>query len=88
MSFHVIFRRVEKKVSNSSGIGFLQSLNAAHSEEFVGDPKRLRRWLREIEAQMEKSPNYAEATKMKHSELQKRLKDHTVSLFLRFFFVF
>lgn len=55
-------------------------MGASHSEEHVGDPKRLRRWLREMETQIDKSPNYTVASKMKHSELQKRLNEHSVSL--------
>lgn len=63
---------------------YSQSLGASHSEEHVGDPKRLRRWLREMEAQMDKSPSYTVASKMKHSELQKRLNEHSVSLCFMF----
>lgn len=53
----------------------------------MGDPKRLRRWLREMEAQMEKAPTYTEASKMKHSELQKKLNEQSVSFRFLFFII-
>lgn len=61
---------------------FFKANGVARSKEFVGDPRRLRRWLREMETQLQKSPTFSEAVKMKDSALQKLLKEHTVSSFL------
>lgn len=66
---------------------YLQSLGASNSEEHVGDPKRLRRWLREMETEMDKSPSYTVASKMRHSELQKKLNEHSVSLYVLCFLI-
>lgn len=45
----------------------------------ASDPRRLRRWLREMETDMAKSPTLSAAMKMKPAELRKRLKEHSVS---------
>lgn len=46
----------------------------------VSDPRRLRRWLREMENDMAKSPTLSEAMRMQPAELRKRLTEHSVSL--------
>lgn len=45
----------------------------------ASDPRRLRRWLREMETDIAKSPTLSAAMKMKPAELRKRLKEHSVS---------
>ncbi|XP_059619344.1 klarsicht protein [Phlebotomus argentipes] len=47
------------------------------SQGSVVDPRRLRRWLREMENRIEKSPSLSEAMKMKPGELQHRLTEHS-----------
>ncbi|XP_063696240.1 klarsicht protein [Culicoides brevitarsis] len=43
----------------------------------LSDPRRLRRWLREMESRMEKVPTLSEGRKLKTAEIQKLLRDHT-----------
>lgn len=60
----------------------LQSIGpSTRTQNLVGDPRRLRRWLREMENEMAKAPSISSASKMKSSELKRRLNDHTVSCF-------
>lgn len=49
------------------------------TDEFVADPRRLRRWLREMENQLSQFPSISDAIKMKDIELKKLQKKNLVS---------
>lgn len=46
------------------------------------DPRRLRRWLTEMENRFSKSPTFTEAMKLNSVELQKTLSEYEVSVFV------
>lgn len=65
----------------------LQNINnKAHSEPSGSqrssneDPRRLRRWLTEMENRFSKSPTFTEAMKLNSVELQKTLSEFEVSV--------
>ncbi|KAG4070690.1 hypothetical protein HA402_013610 [Bradysia odoriphaga] len=50
---------------------------STRTQNLVGDPRRLRRWLREMENEMTKAPSISTASKMKSTELKRRLNEHS-----------
>lgn len=84
---NVIFRLEDGTVPiMTNARNLFQSIGpSTRTQSLVGDPRRLRRWLREMENEMTKAPSISTASKMKSTELKRRLNEHSVSLFLFYF---
>lgn len=63
---------------DSCGKLFCPTMTKAQGSH-AGNPRTLRRWLREMENRIALSPTLSEALKLKSGEIQKRLAEHSVS---------
>lgn len=70
---------IEFPLDFKSFFSSIQANEVKQKDEFIADPRRLRRWMREMENELDQFPSITDAIKLKEIELLKLQKRISVS---------